>query len=237
MKPLAIFRHSSTEGPGYCSTFFAARNVPFQVIKVDQGEPVPQSIEPFSGFIFMGGPMSVNDALPWIRDELSLIQKAVANNVPVLGHCLGGQLMAKALGAQVTRNAVREIGWGMVSVQASRQAKEWLDDAQDFLAFHWHGETFALPPGAIHLASSSYCPNQMFSIGNHLAMQCHVEMTERLIEAWCAVGIDEIAANPGPAVQAPTAMQENLETRLCDLHAIADRIYSRWLAPITGPAV
>lgn len=180
----------------------------------------------------MGGPMSVNDDLPWIRAELALIQKAVANDVPVLGHCLGGQLMAKALGAVVTRNPVREIGWGMITVQPCAQAKEWLGDTPDFLGFHWHGETFSLPPGAIHLASSPYCPQQMFSVGNHFGMQCHVEMTERLIDAWCAVGIDEIAANPGPAVQSPETMRENLEARLKSLHAVADRIYERWLAPI-----
>ena len=115
MKPVAIFRHIPIEGPGYFATFLDNNHIPWRLIKIDAGEKLPASIDEFSGLVFMGGTMSVNDDLPWIGQELSLIRQAVAADVPVLGHCLGGQLMAKALGGQVTQNPTKEIGWGRVA--------------------------------------------------------------------------------------------------------------------------
>ena len=185
MKPVAIFRHSVTEGPGYFATYLDGRSLPWREIKIDQGDPVPTEPGDFSGLVFMGGPMSVNDPLPWIEPVLGLIRAAVARDVPVLGHCLGGQLMAKALGAPVTRNPVKEIGWGSVSVAGSDEARHWFGKLREFESFHWHGETFAIPEGARVIASSRYCPNQAFAMGRHLGMQCHVEMTPALIRSWC----------------------------------------------------
>src|SRR5574340_1352394 len=101
MKPVAIFRHVSTEGPGYFATYLSYHGIPWQVVKIDEGEPVPEDPDAFSGMAFMGGPMSVNDDLPWIPKVLGLIRAGVAAGVPVIGHCLGGQLLAKALGGEV----------------------------------------------------------------------------------------------------------------------------------------
>lgn len=117
MKPVAIFRHLPIEGPGYFATFLDNNHIPWQLIKVDAGENPPDSIKPFSGLVFMGGPMSVNDDLPWIESSLNLIRQAIDLEIPVLGHCLGGQLMAKALGGSVTQNPVKEMGWGKVNVR------------------------------------------------------------------------------------------------------------------------
>ena len=116
MKSIAIFRHSETEGPGYFATYLDRAGLPWILVKLDQGEPVPQDASAYAGLVFMGGPMSVNDDLPWIPQVMHLIQHATARDVPVLGHCLGGQLMSKALGGQVTRAPVKEIGWGDVQV-------------------------------------------------------------------------------------------------------------------------
>ena len=110
MKPVAIFRHAPTEGPGYFATYLDRYGVPWEVIGIDEGEAVPAGAERFSGLVFMGGPMSVNDDLPWIAPALKLIRAAAGGGVPVLGHCLGGQLMARALGGEITRNPVKEIG-------------------------------------------------------------------------------------------------------------------------------
>ena len=109
MKPVAIFRHSPTEGPGYFATYLDSRDLPWRLVALDRGEPVPADPQDFSGLVFMGGPMSVNDDLPWIEPVLALIRGATAGGVPVLGHCLGGQLMSKALGGSVGRNRVKEI--------------------------------------------------------------------------------------------------------------------------------
>ncbi|HWI14667.1 MAG TPA: energy transducer TonB [Burkholderiales bacterium] len=109
MKPVAIFRHLATEGPGYFATYLERHDVPWELVSIDAGDAVPSDPRTYSGLCFMGGPMSVNDDLPWIRDELELIRRAVDADVPVIGHCLGGQLMAKALGGVVTRNRVKAI--------------------------------------------------------------------------------------------------------------------------------
>jgi GMP synthase-like glutamine amidotransferase len=137
--------------------------------------------------------------------------------------------MARALGGIVTRHPIKEIGWGEVTPTAAPVAKHWLGtDAAAFSGFHWHGETFSLPPGAELVASSRHCANQAFALGKHFGMQCHVEMTAELIETWCRTGAQEIAESPGPAVQSPVEIERDLARRLADLHAVADRIYARW---------
>jgi GMP synthase-like glutamine amidotransferase len=144
MKPIAIFRHSPGEGPGYFATFLDSQSLPWTLFKVDEGVAPPPTPEGFSGLCFMGGPMSVNDDLPWIDPTLELIREADRQGIPVIGHCLGGQLMAKAFGGTVTRNPVKEIGWGMVEATGAAARTGWAIHA-GFEAFHWHGETFSAP--------------------------------------------------------------------------------------------
>lgn len=230
MKPVAIFRHSPGEGAGYFATFLERHSVPWQLIRVDSGDKVPTDPQAFCGLVFMGGPMSVNDPLPWIAEELALIRAAVAQDIPVLGHCLGGQLMAKALGATVTKNPHKEIGWGDVRVLDNAVAREWFGDLAGFTAFHWHGETFGLPEAAIRILESPYCAHQAFALGPHLAMQCHVEMTDEMIRQWCEIGADEIAASDSPAVQQAAEMQAGISTHLRPLHTVAERVYLRWIS-------
>lgn len=180
----------------------------------------------------MGGPMSVNDNLPWIVPVLTLIREAVANDIPVLGHCLGGQLMSKALGGMVSKNPVKEIGWGDVSVANNAVAREWFGEVSKFESFHWHGENFTLPEGATRLLSSAYCENQAFALDMHLGMQCHVEMTEDMVKTWCQTGADEIAGSPGPAVQSAAVMQRDLVNRVSALNQIAHCLYGKWISSL-----
>jgi GMP synthase-like glutamine amidotransferase len=173
--------------------------------------------------------MSVNDDLPWIPDVLALVRGAVAADVPVLGHCLGSQLMARALGGVVSHNPVKEIGWGDVEVVDSEIARHWFGDLRGFESFHWHGETFTIPPGATRLAASAHCANQAFALGRHFAMQCHVEMTPALIADWVRSGAAEIAqSQDSPGVQAPEEIERDVARRTAALHTVADRIYDRW---------
>ncbi len=231
MKPVAIFRHAPTEGAGYFATYLERHHIPWQVIAIDAGDAVPRDARAFSGLVFMGGPMSVNDDLPWIAPVLKLIRDSVAANVPVLGHCLGGQLMSKALGGAVTRNPVKEIGWGEVAVVDAPAAREWFGHAApSFTSFHWHGETFALPPGAERVLTNPYCENQAFALGSHLAMQCHIEMTPDMIAAWCESGAREISRSKSPAVQSVAAIKSAAAQELAKLHAVADGVYARWTA-------
>jgi GMP synthase-like glutamine amidotransferase len=230
MKPVAIFRHAPTEGPGYFATVLERRAIPWKLVALDEGRAVPRDARRYSGLAFMGGPMSVNDELPWIVPALALVADAVRKDVPVLGHCLGGQLMAKALGGTVHAAPVKEIGWGEVRACDNGVAREWLGLLGAFEAFHWHGETFCIPPGGTRVLENAHCANQAFALGKHLGLQCHVEMTAELVGEWLHGGAREIeASRASPGVQQPEQVRKDLEQRLAALHAVADRIYDRWI--------
>jgi GMP synthase-like glutamine amidotransferase len=230
MKPVAIFRHIATEGAGYFAEFLTDQDIPYLLIKIDEDETIPTNPQEYSGLVFMGGSMSVNDDLPWIPNSLNLIRAAIAADIPVLGHCLGGQLISKALGADVKLNAVKEIGWGNVTTTDNDVARAWFDGLSQFDSFHWHGETFDLPQGATHILKSAYCDNQAYIIGKHLALQCHVEMTAEMVITWSEHGIAEInAASTSPAVQTLVEIQSQLDQKVTQLNRVADRLYSRWI--------
>ena len=233
MKPIAIFRHARSEGPGYFATFLNEKSIPWRLIRIDEDAPLPPDVHVFSGLVFMGGPMSVNDDLPWIPPTLGLIRQAVAAGIPVLGHCLGGQLMAKALGGTVVPNPVKEIGWGEVKVASNPVAESWFGEVKAFEAFHWHGETFSIPPDATIVLSNAHCAHQGFALGKHLALQCHVEMTEEMVKEWCDIGTAEIESSLGsPAVETAQRMQWGLPERIRKLNTNAAAIYSHWILRI-----
>jgi GMP synthase-like glutamine amidotransferase len=231
MKPVAIFRHAPSEGPGYFASYLERRQLPWTLVALDEGRKVPRRARAYAGLVFMGGPMSANDALPWIVPALNLMADAVRQDVPVLGHCLGGQLMARAFGGVVRAAPAKEIGWGEVSVTENEVARDWLGPLTAFESFHWHGETFSIPPGGTRILENARCTNQAFALGRHFGMQCHVEMTEALVRDWVRGGAEEIAASrDSPAVQSPGEIERDLERRVAALHAVADRIYDRWTA-------
>jgi GMP synthase-like glutamine amidotransferase len=229
VKPVAICRFSPTEGPGYFATYLSAHGVPWRVVELDRAEPLP-ALESLAGLAMMGGPMSANDELPWTAPLLELVRQSVVADVPVIGHCLGGQLLAKAMGARVTRNAVKEIGWGRVDVLDAPVAAQW-GPQRAFQSYQWHGDTFSVPQAAVRIWSSAYCENQAFVLGPHIGMQCHIEMTEAMIESWCASGVEEIDQSLplSPAVQTPSQMREAMSARVEALHRAADRVYDRWI--------
>lgn len=234
-KPVIIFRFVAHEGPGYLGDFLNTQNIPWQLVKVDEGEPNPASILTCSGMVFMGGPMSVNDDLPWIPPLLDLIRKAHLHDIPLLGHCLGGQLISKALGGIVTRNPVKEIGWGEVSVSNNEAARNWFGDIETFNSFHWHGETFSLPEGSTHVLSSLHCQNQAWSMGKHLAFQTHIEMTADMVQKWCEEGETELSEAADSSldlfkgVQQADVMQIDLPLHCFFLNKVAKQVYTQWI--------
>ena len=232
MKPVAVFRYSDTEGPGHFATFLDANRVPWLLVKLDEGEPVPPSSEPFSGLAFMGGPMSANDDLPWTEPVLDLMRDAVGRKVPVIGHCLGAQMLSRALGGEVRANPVKEIGWNPVKVEANATARKWFgEDLRDFTTFQWHGETFSIPPGGERILTGIHCPNQAYVVDDrHLGLQCHVEMTPEMIASWIGSGRGEVEANrASPAVQPVERITGEMAARLPELNAMAERLYRRWI--------
>lgn len=235
IKPVAIFRHVAHEGPGYLGTFLDEQKIPWQLIKVDEGEVLPAPINAYSGLVFMGGPMSVNDELAWLASSLILIREAYQSDIPLLGHCLGAQLMSKAFGATVSQNAIKEIGWGEVSVTKNSTAQYWFGELEGFNSFHWHGETFNMPENATHILSSPYCKNQAYAIGKHLALQCHIEVTAKMVQSWCEEGAEELASAASSSldlhkgVQQAHVMQENLPLHCFFLNKVAKQVYTQWI--------
>jgi len=180
--------------------------------------------------------MSVNDPLPWITALCALIRDAVRQDLPVIGHCLGGQLISKALGGVITSSPCKEIGWGRARAENNDSARHWLGDwlprtGGQAEVFQWHGETFSIPSGAQQILSNDFCTNQMFAQGPHLAMQCHVEISAEMIAAWCAAWPDEVTGlDPLPAtVQTPPQMLAEAPARLASMRSLADQLYSVWI--------
>lgn len=238
MKPVAIFRFATIDGPAYFADWLTSQGIPWTEIRIDQGAPVPSSPEGFSGIGMMGGPMSVNDPLPWIAPLLELIRQAHTGGMPLIGHCLGGQLISQALGGTVSTNCSRgepakEIGWHTIHPQPNDAARQWLGDASEFDVFQWHGETFSIPPGAIRLASSPLCDNQMFAIGPSIGMQCHIEMDEPTISVWCESGAPEVAeAMTGTrpeGVQTADQVLGLTRERLPRMRRLTERVYGVWV--------
>lgn len=232
MKPVAIFRHVAYEGPGYLHEILDRNSIDYELIAIDNHQPIPKTPERYSALIFLGGPMSVNDPLDWVQQEVELIRSAHASGIPLLGICLGAQLIAKALGARVIKNKSPEIGWfPITAARGNGNQSELGDIPSTFTAFHWHGETFDIPEGATPLWHSEACANQGFKIGNTLALQFHVEVTEEMIEAW----ISEYAPEFSQAqtwVQPRAMIRRDTPTYLPLLRQAAEALITPWLEPL-----
>ena len=232
MRPVAIFRFSPTEGPGRLADWLDDHGIARRLIAIDEGEPVPAEVRHFAGLALMGGPMSANDDLPWNAPLLALLRNAVAADVPVLGHCLGGQLLAKALGARVTRTPRPEIGWGEVQVTSTPVARAWFGDRASFTTFQWHYEAFGLPAGAARVLTNRGNPEQAYALGRHIGIQSHVEMTRAMVETWCRVGAAELPAATVGATQSRADILDDIDDRLDALARIADQIYRHWTSAL-----
>ena len=227
MKPVAIFRFSPTEGPGHFGEWLDARGIPHRLFALDRGEAVPAESRAFAGIGMMGGPMSANDDLPWSSVVLDLIRDAVSADVPVIGHCLGGQLLAKSLGASVVRTATPEIGWGDVDVPDAA-SNPWFGHRERFRTFQWHYDIFGMPQGAKRVLTNAFNPEQAFALGKHVGFQCHIEMTREMVESWCASGGDELPPRSTGAMQSKAEILEDVDARLATLSRVADDVYAHW---------
>ncbi|HYR00485.1 MAG TPA: type 1 glutamine amidotransferase [Casimicrobiaceae bacterium] len=229
MRPVAILRFSPTEGPAYFAEWLDRRALDHSIVALDAGARVPADPRAYAGLALMGGPMGVNDALPWIEPVCALLRAAVAARIPVLGHCLGGQLLAKALGAEVARAGVHEIGWIDVDVTDASAQAAWFGGRPRFTTFQWHYDAFALPHGATRVLGNAFNANQAYVVdGRHIGMQCHIEMTRELVETWVASGASELPTASSASAQSAGDIRRDLDRRLADLRAVADDVYARW---------
>jgi len=177
-----ILQHVDFEGPAAIADWLDEKNYDYSVTKFFNGDVLPAQ-EYFDVLIVMGGPMGVGDVMkfPWLVDERQFIQHSISSKKYILGICLGAQLIARACGAAVVRNKHKEIGWFDINIKQQHLSPllNGVFTSQYMEVFHWHGDTFEVPEGALHFASSEACENQAFIFHNRIiALQFHIEITE-----------------------------------------------------------
>jgi GMP synthase-like glutamine amidotransferase len=228
-KVLAI-RHVPFEHLGLISDSLAAHGIAWKYADLYAGGEA--DVRQADGLILMGGPMSANDDVPYIRRGLELIGEAARLGLPILGVCLGSQLIAKALGSRVYKNPVKEIGWFPIHwTEATARDPLHRGLSGSDTVFHWHGETFDLPAGAELLASSDACRNQAYRVGSNIyGLQYHLEVTPAMITDWI-----EQDANCGDLREIQKPM--NARTNAPRLAELASQVFGRWcgLAQETQP--
>lgn len=232
MKPVLVLQHQDNDGPAYLATWLAARGRAMDLRNTAAGQAFPASLDGHAALAILGGSMSANDPLPSLRRAEDLVRQALDRGIPVLGHCLGGQLIARALGAAVTRSPLPEVGWHPIEVAPVPAAREWFGELPVPQVYQWHGEAFALPPGAVHLAGNASCPHQAFAIGPALAMQFHVEIDAAKHAAWAAETDPAYLAEQQrfATVHGGARMRADGVVALPAQQRLAERIYTRWLA-------
>lgn len=229
MRPVAVFRFSKSEGPGRFGDWLAAGGRPWRLIALDLGEPVPDDPRAFAGIGMMGGPMGANDATGWREPLAVLLRRAVDARVPVIGHCLGGQILSRALGGAVTRARQTEIGWLDVEATDPDAAAEWFGGRDRMNVFQWHYDAFTLPRDAKRVLANEHNPNQAYVLDDrHIAFQCHVEMTAAMLAAWCDMSPGELPPASDGARQSRADILRDVDARVASLNALADGIYERW---------
>ena len=196
MTEILIFKHVPFEGPGTLIEPLKALGIKYREVNLYEGG-APKNLEGCGGLIIMGGPMNVydEDEFPFLKDEDRLIKEALTKRLPMIGVCLGAQLMAKAAGAMVTKGKKKEIGWYPLHLtEAAKTDPAFNALPNEVEVFQWHGDTFDIPKGAVRLASSELFPNQAFRIGdNAYAFQFHIEVTSDIIKYWIDINEEELA--------------------------------------------
>lgn len=206
-KPVLILKHIDIEGPGTLADFLEKHHLHHHIANLYKVDAFPEKPEDYSAVVSLGGPMNVyeEERYPFLRWENDFLQKALKGDVPLLGICLGAQLVAKAAGAEVSKNPIKEIGWFDVSL-----TDEGLKDpvfkglGNKLRVFQWHGDTFEIPKEGKHLASSTLCPNQAFRVGwqghprRAYGLQFHLEVDQGIIAHWTEAYEEELATLSEP---------------------------------------
>jgi len=231
MRPILILQHQTPERPAYLVTWLERHAIPYETRNAGRGDSFPASIEPYAAMAVMGGGMSANDDLMSNRQAEILILQAVIRNRPTIGHCLGGQLMTRALGGIVEASTAPEIGWQPIDYAPDIMVEHWFGRSPTPVVIQWHYEAFTIPQGARRLAESAACANQAWCLGPHLAMQFHIEMDAAKAQEWAA---DEdplwaAARATHDTVQDAAGILAGIEPYLGRHQQTADHIYRAWL--------
>jgi len=230
--PVLVLRHDAVEGPGRSARALEGAGLSHRVVRVDRREPVPESLGDAPALVVMGGPMGVYqaDRYPHLNDEVRLIRRALERGRPVLGICLGSQLLAHALGARVHPGPRKEIGWYDITLHPAAGADPlWQGVASPFPAFVWHGDVFDPPPGATPLAASALTPIQAFVAGaGTYGLLFHLEVDAAQVKDMCRAFRGELAEEKIE----PAALVADAERQLPTTGRAADTVFSRWAAGV-----
>jgi GMP synthase (glutamine-hydrolysing) len=233
MAKIWVLQHHPVENLGGIADALEGAALAWQYVRTFEGQPVPKDMKGAGGLIVMGGPQGVyeTDKHPFLKDEMRLIESALKDNRPVMGVCLGSQLLAATLGAKVYKGAHREIGWHPIKLSAEAKNDRLLNGApEEFAAFHWHGDVFDLPRDSVALASSEITPVQAFRHGdNAYGFLFHLEVTEASVHAMVREFTDEVKH-----ASLRAAILEGVEDNVDKLAAIGETVFSRWASPIQG---
>jgi GMP synthase-like glutamine amidotransferase len=241
MKTAIILKHVEFEGPSRIAPLLAARGYQLDVRALYLGDPVPSHLGHDEILVVMGGPMGVSDIekpeLPFLKREVALLRTCVEQDLPVLGVCLGSQLLAHAAGAHVRQmhdGSARqyEVGWGAVRFHHEASAEVLRGMPLTGHVLHWHGDTFDLPSGARHLASSSVCPNQAFRLNRQFGLQFHCEVTRYDVEAWLAADDGFVALANG--ADGFTLIRRDTEQYIAGQDEFGDRLLGNVLDAMTS---
>lgn len=231
MKNVVVLQHAECEGPGILLDALAARKLPVRMVRGDLGQPIPKDLSATSALIVMGGPMGVYEhtRYPFLRDEIRLIESAVKENLPVMGICLGSQLIATALGATVRQGSRKEIGWYPVQLEPAASADPLFAGVPArFEGFHWHGDVFDLPAGATALAHSDLTACQAFRYASAHGILFHMEGTEASIAGMVQAFPEELAEAGGSA----ESIAASTSRHLARLQSIGGTVFGRWVDTI-----
>lgn len=212
-----ILQHTATEGAGGILDWCTKNRAEITYIKLYKPNPVFDSTKHYDLMIILGGPMSVNDEmqLSWLKPEKQFVREMIVANTPILGICLGAQMIAMALGVKVKANPQTEIGWHSVKKVNSDKKVIQLPESFDF--FHWHNETFQLPYKAVRLAESVACVNQGYQIGDRvIGLQFHPEVTLETMQHWIKEAGDTL--KPSTFVQPSKIMTDLAVDKVAAAH-------------------
>ncbi|HJU05396.1 MAG TPA: gamma-glutamyl-gamma-aminobutyrate hydrolase family protein, partial [Nitrospiraceae bacterium] len=234
MAKVVVLQHIECEPLGRIETALISEGLSAEYVRIFDGQPVPTDLNGVAGLIVMGGPMSVyeQDHYPHLRQEVKLIETALASRTPLLGVCLGSQLLAAALGAKVAKGSQKEIGWHPVELTHAGQTDSlWKEVPAMFTAYHWHGDVFDLPNGAHRLAFSAPTAHQAFRYGsNAYGILFHLEVTEPIIRGM----VGAFSAELRETGRTGEDVLDQAATHLPALQAIGNQVFRRWAQQATG---
>lgn len=227
-KRVLVLQHAASENLGTIEKALRAEKLEFDYVRSFEGQPIPKALDSYSALIVMGGPMGVYETAryPFLTSEMNLIDRFLKARRPILGVCLGSQLLATCLGAKVKKGDTKEIGWCPVRLTAEAQRDTvWRGQPGHFTAFHWHGDVFDLPAGSVSLASSRITPVQAFRYDTHAyGLLFHLEITIGHLRKM----LDEFVAEIQQEELSARAIIRDAKSFLPSLQTIGSSVFTHW---------